>query len=149
LSPRSHPQGPRRPLLGMSRPCTGRVLIRRRSPVEGSAGQDPPYGCCRHLERCRHAGGSWALSLMLLVLVAPLSAGERPALLDIPQPLDAPAGALLAVEIPAGSFTKYEIDDDGRVHVDRFLSMPVVYPANYGSMPGTRAGDDDPLDALV
>jgi len=33
--------------------------------------------------------------------------------------------------------------------VDRFQSMPVAYPANYGSMPRTRAGDDDPLDALV
>ncbi|MGY0634331.1 inorganic diphosphatase [Luteimonas sp. A478] len=65
------------------------------------------------------------------------------------QPAMAPDEALLMVEIPAGSFTKYEIDADGHVHVDRFLSMPVVYPANYGSMPGTLAGDADPLDALV
>ena len=55
----------------------------------------------------------------------------------------------LAVEIPAGSFTKYEIKEDGLVHVDRFQSMPVAYPANYGSMPRTLAGDNDPLDALV
>jgi len=27
--------------------------------------------------------------------------------------------------------------------------MPMAYPANYGSMPGTHAGDGDPLDALV
>src|SRR3546814_19075382 len=27
--------------------------------------------------------------------------------------------------------------------------MPVAYPGNYGSLPGTLAGDDDPLDALV
>ncbi|HRO28596.1 MAG TPA: inorganic diphosphatase, partial [Luteimonas sp.] len=33
--------------------------------------------------------------------------------------------------------------------VDRFVSMPVVYPANYGSLPRTLAGDGDPLDALV
>ena len=58
--------------------------------------------------------------------------------------------ALLVVEIPAGSSVKYEIGaEDGLVHVDRFLSMPVAYPANYGAMPGTRAGDGDPLDALV
>lgn len=65
------------------------------------------------------------------------------------QPADAPAHAMLQVEIPAGSFTKYEIDEAGRIFVDRFLSMPMTYPANYGSMPGTLAGDGDPLDALV
>ncbi len=65
------------------------------------------------------------------------------------QPGVAPEEVLLAVEIPAGSFTKYEIGDDGLVYVDRFQSMPVAYPANYGSMPRTLAGDNDPLDALV
>jgi inorganic pyrophosphatase len=65
------------------------------------------------------------------------------------QPKEAPDEANLAVEIPAGSFTKYEIKEDGLVHVDRFQSMPVAYPANYGSMPRTLAGDNDPLDALV
>ena len=65
------------------------------------------------------------------------------------QPKQAPAEVNLAVEIPAGSFTKYEIKEDGLVHVDRFQSMPVAYPANYGSMPRTLAGDGDPLDALV
>lgn len=65
------------------------------------------------------------------------------------QPADAPAQARLLVEIPAGGFTKYEADDDGLIHVDRFLSMPMAYPANYGAMPGTLAGDGDPLDALV
>ena len=66
------------------------------------------------------------------------------------QPESAPQEARLVVEIPAGSFTKYEIGAaDGLLHVDRFLSMPVAYPANYGSMPRTRAGDGDPLDALV
>ncbi|MEL1263820.1 inorganic diphosphatase [Pseudoxanthomonas putridarboris] len=65
------------------------------------------------------------------------------------QPRSAPEEVLLAVEIPAGSFTKYEINDEGLVFVDRFQSMPVAYPANYGSMPRTLAGDGDPLDALV
>ena len=88
------------------------------------------------------------LAAVLLMATGLAMAGE-PA-----QPVSALAtsaqdGALLPVEIPAGSFTKYEIDADGQVHVDRFLSMPVVYPANYGAMPGTLAGDGDPLDALV
>ena len=66
------------------------------------------------------------------------------------QPASAPEEASLAVEIPAGGVIKYEIgEDDGLVHVDRFLSMPMAYPANYGSMPRTLAGDGDPLDALV
>lgn len=65
------------------------------------------------------------------------------------QPKAAPEEVLLAVEIPAGSITKYEINDDGLVFVDRFQSMPVAYPANYGSIPRTLAGDGDPLDALV
>lgn len=54
------------------------------------------------------------------------------------------------IEIPAGSAIKYEVDEHtGHVFVDRFLSMPVVYPANYGSLPSSLAGDGDPLDALV
>lgn len=65
------------------------------------------------------------------------------------QPKQAPDEVVLAVEIPAGSFTKYEINEQGLVYVDRFQSMPVAYPANYGSMPRTLAGDGDPLDALV
>lgn len=65
------------------------------------------------------------------------------------QPKNAPEEAVLTVEIPAGSFTKYEINEDGLLFVDRFQSMPVAYPANYGSMPRTLAGDGDPLDALV
>ena len=65
------------------------------------------------------------------------------------QPEAAPDEVVLAVEIPAGSITKYEINEEGLLYVDRFQSMPVMYPANYGSMPRTLAGDGDPLDALV
>lgn len=62
---------------------------------------------------------------------------------------NAPNDVHMAVEIPAGSFTKYEISEEGLVFVDRFQSMPVVYPANYGSLPRTLGGDNDPLDGLV
>jgi inorganic pyrophosphatase len=65
------------------------------------------------------------------------------------QAKNAPNDVNMVVEIPAGSFTKYEINEDGLVYVDRFQSMPVVYPANYGSLPRTLGGDNDPLDALV
>jgi len=90
------------------------------------------------------------LSLLLSASVLPLSA--RDAVLHpfhAAQPAAAPEEVLLVVEIPAGSATKYEIGEDGLVYVDRFVSMPVAYPANYGSIPRSLAGDGDPLDALV
>lgn len=95
-----------------------------------------------------------SLQFSLLTLVAALSAASIPAS-GAPHPFaatqaqDLPNNAMLAVEIPAGSFTKYEINQEGLMVVDRFQSMPVVYPANYGSLPRTLAGDGDPLDALV
>jgi inorganic pyrophosphatase len=61
-----------------------------------------------------------------------------------------PTDVQVIVEIPAGSFTKYELDaETGLIFVDRFQSMPVVYPTNYGSIPSTVGPDGDPLDALV
>ena len=92
-----------------------------------------------------------AACVVALLLSSPLSAAERAIVHPFlaKQPDKAPEEVLLTVEIPAGGFTKYEINDEGLVYVDRFQSMPVVYPANYGSMPRTLAGDGDPLDALV
>lgn len=56
----------------------------------------------------------------------------------------------MIVEIPADGRVKYEVDPrSGRLVVDRFLQTPMRYPANYGSIPRTLAGDGDPLDALV
>jgi len=61
-----------------------------------------------------------------------------------------PTDIQVVIEIPAGTFTKYEIDGKtGLLFVDRFQSMPVVYPTNYGSIPSTVGPDGDPLDALV
>lgn len=89
---------------------------------------------------------------VLGLAVASAWAAARPAVvhpLHAMQAENAPDDVHMAVEIPAGSFTKYEIGEEGLVFVDRFQSMPVVYPANYGSLPRTRGGDGDPLDALV
>jgi inorganic pyrophosphatase len=69
--------------------------------------------------------------------------------IQFPQKGD-PTDIQVIIEIPAGSFTKYEIDaKTGLLFVDRFQSMPVVYPANYGYIPSTVGPDGDPLDALV
>jgi len=54
------------------------------------------------------------------------------------------------IEIPKDSRNKYEIDDDsGAVWLDRTLFTATRYPANYGFIPDTLAGDGDPLDVLV
>ncbi len=55
------------------------------------------------------------------------------------------------IEIPAQSApVKYEVDkESGGLFVDRFIGTGMRYPANYGFIPHTRAGDGDPVDALV
>ena len=54
------------------------------------------------------------------------------------------------IEIPRDSRNKYEIDDDsGDVWLDRMLFTATRYPANYGFIPLTLAGDGDPIDILV
>ena len=47
------------------------------------------------------------------------------------------------IEVPRFSFVKR--DHDGRLQ----LLSPLPCPFNYGSLPGTCAGDGDPIDALV
>lgn len=88
----------------------------------------------------------------MVLCLLPCAAGAAPGVVhpfQLAQPANAPEEVLLAVEIPAGGAIKYEMGEGGELRVDRFLSMPVAYPANYGSMPRTLAGDGDPLDALV
>lgn len=70
---------------------------------------------------------------------------------NIPAGKDIPNDIYVAIEIPANSSpVKYEIDKEmGAVMVDRFMSTPMFYPANYGFIPHTLADDGDPLDVLV
>ncbi|MCG3108413.1 Inorganic pyrophosphatase [Metallosphaera sp. J1] len=54
------------------------------------------------------------------------------------------------VEIPSGSNIKYEYDEEeGVIKVDRVLYTSMVYPFNYGFVPGTLEEDGDPIDVLV
>lgn len=54
------------------------------------------------------------------------------------------------IEIPMGSNVKYEYDEEEEVvKVDRVLYTSMVYPFNYGFVPGTKADDGDPIDVLV
>jgi len=64
---------------------------------------------------------------------------------------DVPNSVNVIIEIPAqASPVKYEVDkDSGALMVDRFMSAPMFYPANYGFVPHTLADDGDPIDVLV
>ena len=54
------------------------------------------------------------------------------------------------VEIEKGGTNKYELDKaTGLLRLDRVLYTSTHYPANYGFIPRTYAGDKDPLDVLV
>ena len=55
------------------------------------------------------------------------------------------------IEIPAESDPiKYEVDKEtSTVFVDRFLTVAMYYPCNYGYVPQTLSGDGDPVDVLV
>ncbi len=55
------------------------------------------------------------------------------------------------IEIPQGGQpVKYELDSkSGALFVDRFLHTSMIYPSNYGFIPGTLGDDGDTLDILV
>ena len=56
----------------------------------------------------------------------------------------------VVIEIPTGSRNKYEYDHEQHViRLDRRLFTATTYPADYGFVPDTLAGDGDPLDVLV
>lgn len=69
----------------------------------------------------------------------------------VPAGKDVPENVNVIIEIPALSTpVKYELDkESGALYVDRFLSTPMFYPANYGFIPHTLAEDGDPTDVLV
>jgi inorganic pyrophosphatase len=69
---------------------------------------------------------------------------------DIALPHDRREMIPAVVEISKGSKCKYELDKrTGLLMLDRVLYSSVHYPANYGFIPQTHAGDGDPLDVLV
>ncbi len=52
------------------------------------------------------------------------------------------------IEIPYRSRNKFEIKN-GKIKLDRVLYSAMAYPAEYGFIDKTLAGDKDPLDILV
>lgn len=69
---------------------------------------------------------------------------------DLPAGPAPPDELNAVIEIPRGSRNKYELDKEtGLFLFDRLLYSAVHYPGDYGLIPQTLAGDDDPLDVLV
>ena len=63
----------------------------------------------------------------------------------------APEEFNVIIEIPMNADPiKYEVDEEsGALFVDRFMTVAMHYPCNYGYIPQTLAGDGDPVDVLV
>ncbi|MCS6898527.1 MAG: inorganic diphosphatase [Myxococcales bacterium] len=56
----------------------------------------------------------------------------------------------VVVESPAGSRNKYKYDPKlGLFRLNRVLPYEASFPFDYGFAPGTRSGDDDPLDVVL
>ena len=72
--------------------------------------------------------------------VSDVSAGKK-----LPQEFN------VIIEIPMyGDPVKYEVDrNSGAFFVDRFMSIAMRYPCNYGYIPKTLLSDGDPIDVLV
>lgn len=63
---------------------------------------------------------------------------------------NAPEVVYAVIETPKGSRNKYEYSKKaGVIKLDRVLYSPLHYPGDYGFIPQTYFGDEDPLDILV
>ena len=61
-----------------------------------------------------------------------------------------PGDFIACIEIEQGSKNKYELDKEtGLIILDRVLYTSTHYPMNYGFIPHTLSGDNDPLDVLI
>jgi inorganic pyrophosphatase len=56
----------------------------------------------------------------------------------------------IIVETPAGSRNKYAFDPKtSRIKLSKVLPEGMIFPYDFGFLPGTQAEDGDPLDVLV
>lgn len=69
---------------------------------------------------------------------------------DISKQRITPKDFVACIEIEQGSKNKYELDKEtGLIILDRVLYTSTHYPMNYGFIPRTISGDNDPLDVFV
>ena len=66
-------------------------------------------------------------------------------------PFDPETGVLnLFIETPKGSRNKYVYDNNsGLMKLKKHLPRGMIYPFDFGFVPGTLAEDGDPLDVLL
>src|SRR5690348_5029710 len=56
----------------------------------------------------------------------------------------------IIVETPKGSTCKYDYDPDMRLFkLKKILPAGMVFPFDFGFIPGTKGEDGDPLDAII
>lgn len=66
------------------------------------------------------------------------------------QPFNAEGLVQVVVETPRNSRNKYSYDPARRVLVlKKMLPLGMIFPFDFGLVPSTRAGDDDPIDVLL
>ena len=66
------------------------------------------------------------------------------------EPFNAEGLLQVVIETPRNSRNKYAFDPDRRVLVlKKILPLGMVFPYDFGCVPSTRAGDDDPIDVLL
>ncbi len=70
---------------------------------------------------------------------------------DRPLPARSAHGGInVVVETPRGATGKFKFDEaSGLFRFSRPLPAGITYPFDWGFVPGTRAADGDPLDAMV
>jgi inorganic pyrophosphatase len=90
------------------------------------------------------------IGVLLSNVAGAVASPERVSSDGIEQPAGTAETLWALIEIPMGSANKYELDEGtGWIVLDRVLSMPMVYPANYGMFPQTLTGDGETLDLLL
>jgi inorganic pyrophosphatase len=69
---------------------------------------------------------------------------------DVPRGENCPQEMNVIIEIPKGSYNKYEIDKEtGLIALDRVNYSAAPYPFDYGYVPQTLWEDGDALDVIV
>lgn len=53
------------------------------------------------------------------------------------------------IETPKGSRSKFKFDVSSNFKLSKVLPEGMVFPCDFGCLPGTKAEDGDPLDILV